>query len=221
MSKTTKQKIAQVVLETLDSAELEAIEELTNAIVGLSNNVSTLTSVLLKSPQVKAEPKDDAQGDLFNQPAPAPVAEPKKPAPAVGVSTPPALKSSRPKKPAVQPAPVAQTKDEASKIVNEILDHIASLPIEEPAVQPEQSKEPVILMEFTELQANVQSMLNQVVQEQGPEANAKFLNLAKENFVGFKVSKLAELPEDKYHTYFSSLKEAVQKKFGVVFKQFN
>jgi hypothetical protein len=208
MSKTTKQKIAQVVLETLESAELEAIEELTNAIVGLSNNVSTLTSVLLKSPQVKAEPKDDVQGDLFIQLAPVPVVEPKKPAPAVGVSTPPALKSSRPKKPAVQPAPVVETKD------------IASLPIEEPAVQPEQSKEPVILMEFTELQASIQSMLDQVVQEQGPEANAKFLTLAKENFVGFKVSKLAELPEDKYHTYFSSLKQAVQEKFGVVFKQF-
>lgn len=211
MSKTTKQKIAQVVLETLESAELEAIEELTNAIVGLSNNVSTLTSVLLKSPQVKAEPKDDVQGDLFNQPAPVPAVEPIK-----EESSPLLNQKKKPKK----PTPVAQTKDEASKIVNEILDHIASLPIEEPAVQPEQSKEPVSLMEFTVLQGHVQFMLDRVVQEQGPEANAKFLNLAREKFVDFKVSKLAELPEDKYHIYFNSLKEAVQEKFGVYFPQF-
>lgn len=200
MSKTTKQKIAQVVLETLESAELEALEELTNAVVGLSNNVATLTSVLLRNPSVKAEPKDDAQGDLFIQLAP--VVEPTK-----EESSPLVNQKKKPKKPAVQPEPVVESAPIEEPVVQ-------TAPIEEPVVQP------VVLMEFTELQANVQKLLDFLVQEKGPEANTEFLNLAREKFVDFKVSKLAELPEDKYHTYFQSLVRSAEDKFDIFLKGF-
>lgn len=50
MTKLTKEKIGQIVLENIESAELEAIEELTQAITKLADNVENLTLALASKP---------------------------------------------------------------------------------------------------------------------------------------------------------------------------
>ena len=50
MTKLTKEKIGQIVLENIESAELEAIEELTQAITKLADNVENLTLALANKP---------------------------------------------------------------------------------------------------------------------------------------------------------------------------
>ena len=196
MTKLTKEKIGQIVLENIESAELEAIEELTQAITKLADNVENLTLALANKPLARP-----IQTDIISHSET--VLKTQEVLPAT-----PKTKKKRVVEPVVESVVEPVVEPVVESVVQPVVESVV-----QPVVQPVVEQIPHIsLVEFTTL---FEQARESVTKKFGEDKDAKVIELARSVCKEFKVEKFSHIPDDRLGYCWTVLLNTIKTEFNI------